>query len=293
MIGKKAVSDFGEEFFNEVIKPNADSCLGGEEVNYQEWFDFPAPGKVYMDIRYYPHFGIDKEIKGFVVIGKDITEHKRAEEKIRALSRFPDEDPHPVLRVSEQGKLLYANKPSLQLLQTWNVDMGQTVPASWHSLVTEVISSQSSKAVESIVNERHYLMMIAYIEGANYANIYGADITESKHSDELLKFYTTELERSNKDLEDFAHLASHDLQEPLRKITTFGDRLIETSISIDVKGKEYVNRMQKATVRMKNFIDALLEYSKISKIQLKKQNSGLRFNCFGGEGGFRAKNQGM
>ena len=66
--------------------------------------------------------------------------------------------------------------------------MGQTVPASWHSFITEVISSQSNKAVEIIVKDRHYLMMLAYIEGFNYVNIYGADITESKHSDKLLKY---------------------------------------------------------------------------------------------------------
>ena len=276
IIGKKAVSVFGEEFFNKVIKPNADSCLGGEEVNYQAWFDFPTPSKVYMDISYYPHFGIDKEIKGFVVRGKDITEHKRAEEKIKTLSRFPDENPQPVLRVSEQGELLYANKSSLQLLQTWNIDMGQTVPASWHSFITEVISSQSNKAVEIIVKDRHYLMMLAYIEGFNYVNIYGAAITESKHSDKLLKFYTEELERSNKDLEEFAYLASHDLQEPLRKITTFGDLLIDTSLSMDKKGKDYVLRMQKAAKRMRNFIEALLEYSKISKTQ--KQNEMVDLN---------------
>jgi len=154
--------------------------------------------------------------------------------------------------------------------------MGQTVPASWHSFITEVISSQSNKAVEIIVKDRHYLMMLAYIEGFNYVNIYGADITESKHSDKLLKFYTEELERSNKDLEEFAYLASHDLQEPLRKITTFGDLLIDTSLSMDKKGKDYVLRMQKAAKRMRNFIEALLEYSKISKTQ--KQNEMVDLN---------------
>ena len=53
------------------------------------------------------------------------------------------------------------------------------------------------------------------------------DMTQRKKDAEQLKSYAIELQRNNKELEDFAFIASHDLQEPLRKITTFGDRLIE------------------------------------------------------------------
>jgi PAS domain-containing protein len=59
VIGKKAVSLFGEAFFNKVIKPNGDRCLRGEEVHFEEWFDFPASGKRCMEIHYYPHFGVN------------------------------------------------------------------------------------------------------------------------------------------------------------------------------------------------------------------------------------------
>jgi len=65
-----------------VIKPNGDLCLTGEEVHFEEWFDFPATGKRYMEINYYPHFGVDNEIKGFVVSGRDITDRKQAEEEL-------------------------------------------------------------------------------------------------------------------------------------------------------------------------------------------------------------------
>jgi PAS domain S-box-containing protein len=82
VIGKNAVGLFGEAFFNKVIKPNAERCMRGEEVHFQEWFDFPAVGKRYMEINYYPHIGIDKEVKGFVVSGRDITDRKQAEEEL-------------------------------------------------------------------------------------------------------------------------------------------------------------------------------------------------------------------
>ncbi len=90
------------------------------------------------------------------------------------------------------------------------------------------------------------------------------DITQQKDAEKKLEFYASELQRSNRDLEDFAHLASHDLQEPLRKIMTFGERLKDHSPAMSDSSKEYLKRMQTASERMKNYIDDLLEYSRIT-----------------------------
>ena len=77
--------------------------------------------------------------------------------------------------------------------------------------------------------------------------------------------YSKKLEESNRDLEGFCSIASHDLKEPLRKIMTFGERLDEEcSPAFTQKGKTYLAKIQNATSRMNQFIDDLLEYSKIS-----------------------------
>lgn len=86
LIGNTVAKVFGEEFFNTVIKPNADRCLGGEKVNHQNWIDFPAYGRRYMDVTYYPYYSKDKKVMGFVVNGRDITERKQAEEEQRLLA---------------------------------------------------------------------------------------------------------------------------------------------------------------------------------------------------------------
>jgi PAS domain S-box-containing protein len=78
-----------------------------------------------------------------------------------------------------------------------------------------------------------------------------------------LNTYAKRLERSNQDFHSFAYLASHDLQEPLRKIITFGDRLIERSGYLEETDKNYLQRIQKAALRMRNFINDLLEMSKV------------------------------
>ncbi|MHC4559896.1 MAG: PAS domain S-box protein, partial [Planctomycetota bacterium] len=83
VIGHTVSEVFGKEFFETVIKPNAERCLAGEEVNYQGWFDFPAYTPRYMDINYYPYIDGNNEVSGFVVNGRNITERKRTEELLQ------------------------------------------------------------------------------------------------------------------------------------------------------------------------------------------------------------------
>jgi len=82
LIGHSVSEVYGEESFETVIKPNAERCLAGEEVNYQTWCEFPAYKQMYMDITYYPYTGVDNEIKGFAVNRRDITERKQVEDEL-------------------------------------------------------------------------------------------------------------------------------------------------------------------------------------------------------------------
>lgn len=81
-----------------------------------------------------------------------------------------------------------------------------------------------------------------------------------------LKHYLQELERSNKELEDFAFIASHDLQEPLRKIRAFGERLSKGfSEHLGEEGQDYLIRMQSASARMSRLIEDLLAFSRVTR----------------------------
>src|SRR5215204_2420770 len=78
------------------------------------------------------------------------------------------------------------------------------------------------------------------------------------------------LESANKDLDRFAFMASHDLQEPLRKIRTFSDRLyVKYKESLDDDGKANLIRIQKAAERMQNLITDILTFSKISSEKIE------------------------
>jgi light-regulated signal transduction histidine kinase (bacteriophytochrome) len=73
------------------------------------------------------------------------------------------------------------------------------------------------------------------------------------------------LEKSNRELKNFASLAAHDLQEHLRKIQSFSDRLIGKYPALDEKGRDYLRRMQSAAKRMQDLIIAILNLSRVTK----------------------------
>lgn len=86
-----------------------------------------------------------------------------------------------------------------------------------------------------------------------------------ERTEELL-LANEELNRSNSELERFAYVASHDLQEPLRKITTFGERLSGAySNAFDNRGRMYLDSMRNAAARMQALIDDLLTFSRITR----------------------------
>ncbi len=93
----------------------------------------------------------------------------------------------------------------------------------------------------------------------------GSDISERKASEEKLRIFAAQLERSNAELRDFASVASHDLQEPLRKIRAFSDRLrLKCGDVLEEQGLDYLDRMQKAAGRMQTLIQDLLTLSHVT-----------------------------
>ena len=91
------------------------------------------------------------------------------------------------------------------------------------------------------------------------------DITARKKTEAELRAFTTRLEQSNRELQDFASVASHDLQEPLRKIQAFGDRLqTKYSAQLGETGLDYLARMQNAASRMQTLINDLLSFSRVT-----------------------------
>jgi PAS domain S-box-containing protein len=139
----------------------------------------------------------DKEgrILGVVLVFRDITERKRAEEELQRLSQFPEENPNPVLRVAADAELLYANAPARGWLATLGWIAERPLPAA----VREVVADAHGKAQaieREIRNQDAITFWICAIQppGENYINLYGIDITGRKRAEK-------ELEQLNESLE--------------------------------------------------------------------------------------------
>lgn len=91
------------------------------------------------------------------------------------------------------------------------------------------------------------------------------DFTARREAEERIRHFAEQLQGSNRELEQFASVAAHDLQEPLRKIQAFGDRLkVKYGDTLDEQGRDYLDRMLRSAARMRTLIDAILAYARVT-----------------------------
>jgi len=129
-----------------------------------------------------------------LVIVHDITERKRAEEQIESLSRFPSENPNPVLRVEMDGKIIYANPASESLLRLWNCAVHGYLPPEWRERIVNTARNSVMTTVEVEYEERVYSIMVVPISALGYVNLYGRDITKRKRAEDALRETTDYLD---------------------------------------------------------------------------------------------------
>lgn len=139
----------------------------------------------------------------------------------------------------------------------------------------ETVQISDSRSI--LHSEKYYesffipLIIQGNIEGVM---LMGRDITDIKSASETLKKTYGELEQknlaltqSNAELASFTYIASHDLQEPLRKIQTFCNRILDKEVDLSPGIHDYFSRIVSAATRMQNLITALLNYSRINSAE--------------------------
>jgi PAS domain S-box-containing protein len=141
--------------------------------------------KVCVEIRNFP-IKIDNRILT-LGITRDISEQKQAEEEIEFLSRFPNENPSPVLRVSTNGEILYANKATDPLFETWGITSNGILPQKIQHNISSAMISCKQIIFEETSSSKTFEVFCAPIVAGHYVNLYAHDVTKRKEIEQKTK----------------------------------------------------------------------------------------------------------
>ncbi|MFH1878788.1 MAG: PAS domain-containing protein [Candidatus Omnitrophota bacterium] len=121
-----------------------------------------------------------------VVVANYLVVLRRKEKEARDIAKFPEENPNPVMRVSESGEIIYYNKPAGRLLKLWGIGTDKALPGDVKREITEAFIKNATLYKEIKISDRVFLFAISPLRDAGYANLYGLDITALKETQEDL-----------------------------------------------------------------------------------------------------------
>jgi len=117
----------------------------------------------------------------------NLTDNKLSEKEIYSMAKFPSENPNPVLRLSQEGIVLYVNKAGRQIIRKWKTIVGSTVPEEIKLIVNDAFSRELTRTVEIECDEKIFSFHFVPIINERYINLYGQDVTERRKVEEKLR----------------------------------------------------------------------------------------------------------
>lgn len=282
VIGKK-ITDLPSFILPENIRSDIATALQGETL-HREKFASPISEK-YFEIDYIPlrnHVGVH----AVMIVAHDITQRIHNELEIREQKAYAEmlieNSPYMIMACDRNLRITAWNKKSAEhtgVAKENAIDhhLLELFPAynnqEWKSMFSQVLEEGKSFHLPQIP----FLYKKGWGESFvtplynSYNEIIGFlsithEITELVNMTTVLEQRNMDLVKTNEELSSFAYVASHDLQEPLRKIQIFSKRITEME-SLSATGKDYFERMRKAAERMQNLIEDLLTYSRTGSVE--------------------------
>ena len=117
---------------------------------------------------------------------RDITKSVLDQRQIESLAKFPSEAPHPTLRISTGGEILYANKAASIFLNEWKPKYGNSIPNNILNRINHLNARDHTLSLSLNIRNRYFLLLFVYVGKGDYINIYATDITQQKQSERIL-----------------------------------------------------------------------------------------------------------
>jgi PAS domain S-box-containing protein len=245
---------------------------------------------IYVHFALQPYRDVDGKTVGLMGIVNEVTElvnaRKKAEGNETRLQNLADSMPQVVWVADETGTVTYYNNRVNEFAGATKLDDGTW---QWEGILhpgdlaaTAIAWDLSSRTGRPYQMEHRVLMRdgtyrwhlsraYRFVNEQTGVTWYGTatDVHDQKvmemNLEKKVKERTLELQRSNDDLQQFAHVASHDLKEPVRKIKTFSNKLRdEFSPLLGDRGNHFISKIIHSTDRMYSMIDGVLNYSSLS-----------------------------
>lgn len=180
--------------------------------------------------------------------------------EIENLAKFPSEDPFPVMRVSSEGTLLYANSASKALLDTWGCEVGKSVPAGWANLVQEVFESNNRKIFESELLQQIISFVLVPVKSRKYVNLYGRDVSREKQVEEMKN--------------QFISMVSHQIRTPLTSIRWYSEMLLKgvAGVKLNQQQTKVTETIHQTATNMSGLVNDLLSISRMESGVLDYQS---------------------
>ncbi len=132
---------------------------------------------------------LDQLLAANEALKREIAERIVALERTEAIARISEENPDPVMRVTSDSHVVYANRPAMTLLSMWGIEPGDRLPANWCQVVSEAIRERRMIEEELECGDKFYALMIQAVANNEYVNIFGRDITKRKETEDQIVNY--------------------------------------------------------------------------------------------------------
>jgi PAS domain S-box-containing protein len=169
------------------MKAKIDERKKGVSSRYELKIKTKRGGVIWVNASGAPVYDANGNVVGSIGINTDITQRKKVEAELESLSRFPSENPMPVLRYSiDQQDFIYSNKSGKSIVRRLNLNKNLTLKRHWKKLFLEAY--QKNRTIHEELQDASvlYTCNIVPVQKSSYVNIYMSDITEERMAEEAL-----------------------------------------------------------------------------------------------------------